>query len=132
MPDYKNRKIKLAPKKRANGLWQCSYTIIEFRPTCWAYQKGCPDGSFTSRQESATVALEEAKWIVDSLEPPAQFSVPGAREILGNCGNRTRTLMISFVRGVVYIGNIVPRSMFFLLNCRKIFNTTSVSASIRR
>ncbi len=131
MPDYKNRKIKLAPKKRANGLWQCSYTIIEFRPTGWAYQKGCPDGSFTSRQESATVALEEAKWIVDSLEPPTQ--VPsGSRGVLGNCGNKMKTLMISFVRGLVHLENFVPSSVFFFLNRRKLSTNTSVSAFIRR
>lgn len=69
MPDYKTRKIKLAPERRANGLWQCPYMIIEFRPTCWAYRKGCPEGSFASRQEAATAALEEAKRLVDSLEP---------------------------------------------------------------
>lgn len=49
MPDYKMRKIQLAPRMGANGIWRCPYTIIEFRPTCWAYHNGCPQGSFASR-----------------------------------------------------------------------------------
>lgn len=70
MPEYKHRRIELIPRRHANGTWQCPYTIIEFRPTCWAYHKGCPDGNFPSRHEAAMAALKEAKRLVDALEPP--------------------------------------------------------------
>src|SRR5690349_23665867 len=39
MPDYKKRRIELIPNRRTDWTWQCSYIIIEFRPTCWAYHK---------------------------------------------------------------------------------------------
>ena len=114
MPDYKKRRIELIPKRRTDGTWQCPYTIIEFRPTCWAYHKGCPDGTFTSRQEAATAALEEAKRIVDSLETLYQATLSGSGMVLGTYWNGMRRLLFSFVRSVVCIGSIVPRSVFVL------------------
>ena len=70
MLDYKERKIELTPRRYEDGTWRCPYRIFEFRPTCWGYHKGCPDGSFASRQAAATVALKEAKRIIDSLDAP--------------------------------------------------------------
>ena len=129
MPDYKSRKIKLAPRKRANGTWQCQYTVIEFRPTCWAYHKGCPDGSFTSRQEAATTALEEAKRIVDSLESPPEVAGSGA--MLGARGNRRGRLVFSLRQNLGGLWNMV-RSVVVLSTCRKLFDTISVFAWSRR
>jgi hypothetical protein len=114
MPDYKKRRIELIPKRRTDWTWQCPYTIIEFRPTCWAYHKGCPDGGFTSRQEAATAALEEAKRIVDSLEPLSQAPLSGSGVVLRAYWNRMRRLLFSLVRSVICIGNIVPRNVFVL------------------
>lgn len=109
MPNYKKRRIELIPNRRTDWTWQCSYIIIEFRPTCWAYHKGCSDKSFASHQEAATAALEEAKGIVDSLEPLSQAPLSGSVLVLGIYWNRIRRLLFSFVAG---IGMIVPRSMF--------------------
>ena len=75
MLNYKHRKIELTPKRQADGTWHCPYRIIECRQTCWAYHQGRPDGSFVSRDEATAAALQEAKRIVDSLEPPAQGSL---------------------------------------------------------
>lgn len=116
MPDYKTRKIKLAPERRANGLWQCPYMIIEFRPTCWAYRKGCPEGSFASRQEAATAALEEAKRLVDSLEPPPRVPLASPGAGLATYGNRMRSLIFGFVRGLLCFWKTVPRRVLPLLN----------------
>lgn len=89
MPDYKKRRIELTLRRQPNGTWQCPYTIIEFRPACWAYHNGCLDGSFPSRQEAAMAALNEAKRIVDSLEPPAHGERFGAGSI-GSIGRLYR------------------------------------------
>ena len=120
MPDYKKRRIELSPKRQADGIWHCPYTIIEFRQTCWAYHKGCSDGDFASRNEAATAALEEAKRIVDSLEPSAPVSLPGSGMIGGVSGSRMRWLTVSFVQCFVIIGNMVRRSASFLPTYRKI------------
>ena len=87
MPEYKQRRIELIPRRHANGTWQCPYTIIEFRPTCWAYHNGCPEGSFPSRHEAAMAALKEAKRLVDALEPPSQGVRFGAGWLGRLCGN---------------------------------------------
>lgn len=131
MPDYKCRKIKLAPRKRANGTWQCPYTIIEFRPTCWAYHKGCPDGSFASRQEAATTALEEAKRIVDSLESPPEVARFGPGAVLGAYGNRTRRLVFSTGQHLGWLFNLVRNALAFP-TYRKLFDTINVFAWSRR
>jgi hypothetical protein len=70
MLNYKQRKIELTLRRCEDGTWHCFYHIFEFRPTCWGYHKGCPDGSFASRHVAAAVALKEAKCIVDSLDVP--------------------------------------------------------------
>lgn len=126
MPDYKYRKIELTPRRLPDGTWHCPYRIIEFRQTCWGYHTGCPDDCFSSREEAAATALEEAKRIVDSLEPPAQ--VPLSRP--GWLGG-TR-LSFYFLQGIFYFGNMILRRMSFLQNWRKIFNTITVSAWSRR
>ena len=120
MPDYKERRIELTPKRQADGIWHCPYTIIEFRQTCWAYHKGCSNGDFSSRHEAATAALEEAKRIVDSLEPSAPGSLLGSRMVRGMSGSRMRRLTVSFIQRFVFIGNMVRRSASFLPTYRKI------------
>ncbi|UVT16541.1 MAG: hypothetical protein H8K04_02965 [Nitrospira sp.] len=49
MPTYKQRRIDLDPICQADGTWQCSYTIIEFRQTCWGCQDGHLDGTYSTR-----------------------------------------------------------------------------------
>ena len=97
MPDYKQRRIEVSPRRQADWTWQFSYIIIEFRPTCWAYHEGGPDGCFASRQEATTAALEEAGRIVDSLEPFSQAPPSGPGLLLGTSWNRMRSLLFSFV-----------------------------------
>lgn len=126
MPDYKRRKIELTPRRERDGTWRCPYRVIEFRQTCWGYRKGCLDGSFASREEAAAAALEEAKRVVDSLEPHVPLSELRSR------GNKPSRLIIYFVQSVFHIGNVVQRSMFFFPNWRKIFSTITFSASSRR
>lgn len=75
MPDYKHRKIELIPRRQDDGTWRCPYHIIEFRPTCWGYHKGSPDGVFASREMATAAALEDAKRIVDTLKPPTHSSL---------------------------------------------------------
>ena len=132
MPDYKHRKIKLAPERRANGLWRCPYMIIEFTPTCWAYRKGCPEGSFLSRQEAATAALEEAKRLVDSLEPPPRVPLAGLGMGLATYGNRMRSLIFEFVQGLFCLWTRAPRRVWSFLNGRRIVTTTPVTPGERR
>ena len=132
MPDYKKRRIELSPRRHVDCTWHCSYTIIEFRPTCWAYHKGCHAGSFPSCQAAATAALEEAKRIVDSFEPSAEVPLSGPAQVIGIYLNRMRRLTFSFVRSFICIVDIVPRSVFVLPTYRKILNTISVFAWSRR
>jgi hypothetical protein len=129
MSDYKHRRIELAPRRQTDGTWHCPYRIIEFRQTCWGYRKGCTAGSFASREEATAAALEEAKRIVDSLEPPP---LSGRGSVRGTYGNGMTRLTFYFVRSFVYIGNMVGRSMFFLPMYRTIVNTIKVSAWSRR
>ena len=70
MPEYKQRKIELTPKRYEDGTWRCPYRIFEFRSTCWGDHKGCPDRTFASRQAASAVSLEEAKRMIDSLDIP--------------------------------------------------------------
>lgn len=123
MPDYKKRRIELTPRRQADGTWHCPYRIIEFRQTCWGYYKGCTDGRFASREEAAAAALEDARRIVDSLEP---LSEPGL------LGNRVSGLMFYSLQGLFCLGNMVLRRASFLQNWRKIFNTITISAWSRR
>jgi len=129
MPDYKHRRINLAPKRQGDGTWQCPYTIIEFRSTCWAYRKGCPDALFPSHEEAAAAALEEAKRIVDALEPHAQVPLSDSPLIGGRYGVRMRRLTLSVIQGVVCIGEVV---VFCLPNWRKALNTIMIFAWSRR
>jgi hypothetical protein len=110
MPYYKHRKIELTPRRQADGTWHCPYRIIEFRQTCWAYYQGCPHGSFASREDAAAAALQEAKRIVDSLEPRAQ----GARFEPGSIGGMNT--------------NRTNRLTFFLPRSRTILNTIKILA----
>lgn len=110
MPDYKHRKIELTPKRQADGTWQCPYRIIEFSSTCWRFHKGCPEGSFASREEAAAAALKEAKRIVDSLELSAQASLYESGSI-----------------GRIY-KNSLSRLTFVLLRSRAIVHTIKIVA----
>jgi hypothetical protein len=93
MPDYKHRKIELTPRRHKDGTWNCPYRVIEFRPTSWAYHKGCAEGRFASREEAAAAALDEAKRIIDALEAPAYHSC--ARPDMGvrNYGTRIKKIL---------------------------------------
>lgn len=89
MPDYKHRWIELAPRRNTNdGTWRCQYTIIEFKKTSWGYRQGYPDGIFASRDDAASVALEEAKRIVDTLERPAQDPRSESSSVFGTYASR--------------------------------------------
>lgn len=129
MPDYKHRRINLAPKRQEDGTWRCPYTIIEFRPTCWAYRKGCPDALFPSHEEAEAAALEEAKRIVDALDPHAPLPLSNPPLIGGRYGLSMRRLTFSIVQGIVYIGQLV---VFSLQNWRKALNTIMIFAWSRR
>jgi len=98
MLDYKHRKIELSPRRQADGTWHCQYRIIEFRQVCWGYHNGRTSGVFPSREEATAAALEEAKHIVDSLEPPAQFPLSQPASMIGTYGDRVRKLTYSFVQ----------------------------------
>lgn len=88
MPNYKQRRIELLPKRQDDGTWQCPYRIIEFRQTCWGYYNGCPDGVFLSREAARGAAFDEAKRIVDSLESPMQTPRTTRSTRLGTYENR--------------------------------------------
>lgn len=92
MPDYKQRKIELTPRRYDDGTWYCPYRIIEFRRTCWGYHKGVPHGIFVSREAAAAAALEEAKRVVDTLEPLEQSSQFKYSTVLGRYGKRVQKL----------------------------------------
>lgn len=101
MPDYKHRRIEMSPSRQADEAWHCQYHIIEFRPTCWGYHKGCTSGVFPSREEATAAALIEAKYFVDSLEPPAQFPLFKAGSIARTYRDRMQKLTYSFVQFLV-------------------------------
>ena len=132
MPDYKHRRIELTPRRQADGTWHCPYRIIEFRSTCWRYYKGCTDGSFPSREGAAAAALQEAKRIVDSLEPSVQVPLSEPGSVIEAYGNGMRRLMFYFIQVVICIGHIALRGVVFLPNWRKIFNTITATAWSRR
>ncbi|MDK2742412.1 MAG: hypothetical protein NDI90_05815 [Nitrospira sp. BO4] len=71
MPTYKQRRIELTPICQADGTWQCSYAIIEFKQACWRCQEGQLESTFSSSQEAKSAAWKEAKRIVDAFEPYA-------------------------------------------------------------
>lgn len=106
MPDYKQRKIEVTPKRQADETWQCSYRIIEFHSTCWKFHTGSPDGHFASREMAATAALTEAKRIVDALDLPARASKSDTGSILGTYGKTIRRLVV-WARGL-YRGPAFP------------------------
>ena len=92
MPDYKQRKIELTPKRYDDGTWSCPYRIIEFRTTCWGYHKGTPRGVFASREAAAAAALNEAKQVVDALGSPTQSLRSKSRTVLATYGKVVREL----------------------------------------
>jgi hypothetical protein len=92
MPDYKQRKIEVTPKRKPDGTWQCSYRIIEFHSTCWRFRTGCPDGCFASRETAAAAAVTEAKRIVDALDLPARAPKSDTGSVLGTYGKIIRRL----------------------------------------
>lgn len=66
MPSYKHRTIKLTPKRHDDETWSCAYRIIDISSSGWRFHKGHSYGSFASREQAATAALEDAKRIVDT------------------------------------------------------------------
>ena len=79
---YKQRTIELSPRRYEDGTWRCLYRIFEFRPACWGYHKGCPEGVFASRQAAAAVSLKEAKQVVDWLNTAVHNSQAIRRSML--------------------------------------------------
>lgn len=132
MPDYKQRRIELTPRKHSDGTWHCPYRIIEFRQTCWRFHEGCADGFFSSREEAAMAALEEAKRIVDSLEPPTHVSLSEPGSLGRTYGKWASGLICTSFRSLFCIGELVLRKAVFFPNWRKLFNTITVSAWSRR
>lgn len=124
MTDYKQRKIELMPKRCDDGTWHSPYRIIEFRATCWGYHQGAPRGVFASRESAAAAALEEAKRIVDSLEPPPKNAWSGSSAILGP--------LLPLVRSLDRLWKSVPYGVLTLPSCRKLFNSISFFAWSRR
>ena len=92
MPDYKNRKIELIPRRRDDGTWYCPYRIIEFRTTCWGFHKGTTLAKFESRDAAAAAGLEDAKRVVDALESPEQHSQTQSSTVLGRYGKKMQRL----------------------------------------
>lgn len=90
MPDYKHRTIELTPKRHGDATWSCAYRIIDISSTGWRFHKGHSYGCCGSREEAATTALEEAKGIVDTLEPLPHRPWPTLTTVLGNYENRLR------------------------------------------
>ena len=132
MPDYKHRRIELTPRKQSDGTWHCPYRIIEFRQTCWRFHKGCAEGCFASREEATTVALEEAKRIVDLLEPPTQVSSSEPGLLEGTYEKGMSGLKLYSFRSLFCMGDLVLRKVLFFPNWRKVFNTITISAWSRR
>ena len=132
MTDYKQRKIELTPKRCDDGTWHCPYRIIEFRATCWGYHQGAPRGVFASRESAAAAALEEAKRIVDSLEPPPKDAVSGSSAVLGIYGNSIRRRIFSLARRLDGLWKRVPYGELILPRYRKLFNSISFFAWSRR
>lgn len=93
MPYYKHLKIELTPRPHGDGTWNCPYRIIEFRHNSWAYFNGCAEGRFASPKESAAVALEEAKRIIDAFEVPSYhlWEKPGMG--FRYCGTRIKKML---------------------------------------
>lgn len=132
MTDYKQRKIELRPKRCDDGTWRCPYRIIEFRATCWGYHQGAPRGIFASRDSAAAAALEEAKQIVDSLEPPSKKAVSGSSAVLGIYVHKLRKRMFSLVRSLDCLWKRVLYGVLILPSWRKLFNSISSFAWSRR
>ncbi len=107
MPDYKQHKIELTPKRQPDGTWQCSYRIIEFRSTCWRFHTGSPDVCFVSRESAVSAALTEAKRIVDVLAPSA---LPGPIEQLCKHTIRQLTSVLSRSRTLVHASTVMAWS----------------------
>ena len=93
MPDYKQRTIKLIPKRRGDETWGCAYRVIDISSTGWRFHKGYSYG-FASREKAAMAALEEAKRIIEALEPLAHHPWPTPRTVLRNYENRIRKFLV--------------------------------------
>src|SRR5215831_17108714 len=90
MPDYKQRKIQLTPRRYDDGVWTCPYRIIEFRATCWGYHEGTPHGLFASCDAAKAAALDEAKRVVDALEASEHEPQTKSSTVLGKYGAKMR------------------------------------------
>lgn len=93
MPDYKQRTIRLTPTQHGDETWGCTYRIIEISSTGWRFHKGYSYGSLGSREEAATAALEEAKRIVDALEPLAHRPWSNLSSVVRNYEGRIRKFL---------------------------------------
>ena len=104
MPDYKHRRIELAPRRRGDETWYCPFRIIEFRPTSWGCYSGCADGRFESREEAEAAALVVAKRIVASLEPSPQIPQSEAGSLGPIYGTWMSRLAFYFLHRVENLG----------------------------
>jgi hypothetical protein len=112
MPDYKQRKIEVTPKRQPDGLWQCPFRIIEFHATCWRFQTGSPDGSFASRDLAVSAALAEAKRIVDSLDHRGPSALPSPMGQFCKNNLSRLTSLLSRGRALVHSSTMVAWSAF--------------------
>lgn len=112
MPDYKQRKIEVTPKRQPNGTWQCPYRIIEFHSTCWKFHTGSPDGCFATQDLAVSAALTEAKQIVDSLERLAPSAHPSTMGLLYRNNFRRLTAVLSRSQALIRSSTIVAWSAF--------------------
>ena len=90
MSDYKGRTIELTPQRQGTETWCCAYRILEFSSTCWKFHTGKSYGHFGSREEAVTAALEEAKRIIDALEPVVHRPRSDAWSVLQHYEDRLR------------------------------------------
>ena len=90
MPAYKHRTIKLTPKRQSDQTWSCAYRIIDINSTGWMFHKGHSYGSFGSREAAEMAGLEEAKGIINALDPIVHGPRPKASTAFRQYEDRIR------------------------------------------
>jgi hypothetical protein len=66
---HSGRSIQLRSGQQQDGTWVCRYTIIEVGPTQSNSVTGARKGSFSTREEAESAALDEAQAEINSQEP---------------------------------------------------------------
>lgn len=67
--NYHGRLIQLKPVQRYDGVWECTYTILEIGPTRSSSVKRQNTGIFLTRGEAEVAALGAAQAEIDSRGP---------------------------------------------------------------